>query len=107
MWEKEIAHIGWNGYFWITEKVLLNSLSVLVHLVHLLSHIFSVKPSQTQELLFSSIVDTHLPRPARKSLGQWSVGIGCGIGGSGSPQLYRLRFGVVVLHIGHEILRSL
>ena len=104
VWEKDIAHIGWNGYFWITEKVLLNSLSVLVHLVHLLSHIFSVKPSQTQELLFSSIVDTHLPRPARKSLGRWSVGIGCGIGGSGSPQLYRLEFGVVVWH---EILRSL
>ena len=107
VWEKDIAHIGWNGYFWITEKVLLNSLSVLVHLVHLLSHIFSVKPSQAQELLFSFIVDTHLPRPAGKSLGWWSICIGCGIGGSGSPQLYRLGFGVVVWHIWHEILQPL
>ena len=87
--------------------MLLNSLSVLVHLVHLLSHIFSVKPSQAQELLFSSIVDTHLPRPARKSFGRWSVGIGGGIGVSDSPQLYRLGLGVVVLLIGHEILQSL
>ena len=28
MWEKDIAHIGWNGYFSITEKVSSNSLSV-------------------------------------------------------------------------------
>jgi len=28
MCEKDIASIGWNGYFWITEKVGSNSLSV-------------------------------------------------------------------------------
>ena len=57
---------------------------------------FAVKPSQAQELLFPSIVDTHFPWPVRKSLGWWSVGIGCGIGDTGSPQLYRLGLGVVV-----------
>ena len=62
------------------------------------------KASQAQELLFLSIVDAHFPRPAGKSLGRWSVCIGCGIGSSGSPQLYRLRFGMVVWH---EILQSL
>ena len=30
MCEKEIAYIGCNGYFWITEKVGLNSLSVIL-----------------------------------------------------------------------------
>ena len=29
MCEEEIAHIGWNGYFWITEKVGSNSLSIV------------------------------------------------------------------------------
>ena len=52
-------------------------------------------------------MSAHLPRPAGKSLGLWSVGIGCGIGFSGIPQLDRLGFGMVVWHIGHEILRSL